>query len=208
MEAIIFDKDGVLIDSMETCLTAFNTMLEHYGKRPIGKEEYRKRFWGIKASENIKNIFKGARKDRLEEIADYYRERRRELEHKTKLYPSVIPLLNSLKGKYKLAVVTNTERDVAKEILARFGIIKYFEVIVGGDDAKPKPAPDPALKACDLLGVEPGDAMYIGDTDADIGTAKSAGCVLVVVTNSKTRKELAGVEAIIIDDLREVPNLL
>ena len=208
-KAILFDKDGVLIDSMETCLRAANDTLERYGLRPWTTEEFRKNWWGIRADLTIGKLLKDVPDSKKKEIFEHYQKKRKEFQHLTKLYPSVTPVLKALKGKYRLGVITSTFRPVALRLLKDFGISEYFDVVVGGEEAKPKPAPNPILKACDKLGVMPAEAVFIGDTTMDIEAGKAAGCTTIIITTSKTRKELKDVKNItIIDDLKELTEIL
>jgi HAD superfamily hydrolase (TIGR01509 family) len=206
--AVIFDKDGVLINSFETVYSAMNEALTHHGYEKFGREEFRKEWWGIRADNNIERKL-GISRERALEIFELYKQKRIELDHMTKLYPSVKTVLRQLDGEYGLGVVTSTYRDVAIDLLEDFEINAFFDVVVGGDETTPKPAPDSILKACNDLGVEPEEAIFVGDTDADIGAGKSAGCTTVIVTTSKTRDELENVEGIlIIDDLEEILDLV
>ena len=206
--AVIFDKDGVLINSFETVYSAMNKALTHHGYEKLGREEFRKEWWGIRADNNIERKL-GISRERALEIFELYKQKRIELDHMTKLYPGVKTVLRQLDGEYGLGVVTSTYRDVAIDLLEDFEINAFFDVVVGGDETTPKPAPDSILKACNDLGVEPEEAMFVGDTDADIGAGKSAGCTTVIVTTSKTRDELENVEGIlIIDDLEEILDLV
>jgi HAD superfamily hydrolase (TIGR01509 family) len=207
-KAIFFDKDGVLINSFDTVFTAMNEAFTIYGYNRPGKEEFRKEWWGIRADLNIEKKL-GISKEEAQEIFEYYKEKRGELEGLTKLYPGVKEVLRELDGDYNLGVVTSTFKAVALEILDSFGISDFFDVIIGGDETNPKPAPDSLLKACEELRIRPNNAVYVGDTDADIGAGKAAGCNTVIVTTSKTREELEGVEGIIIiDHLNELLELV
>jgi HAD superfamily hydrolase (TIGR01509 family) len=204
-KAVLFDKDGVLIDSLETCLSAFNDTLRLYGKRELTKEEFLREFWGTKAEVNLARIFKDLKKNQRKTIVDNYMERRMELGYSTKLYQHAVPVLEALRGRYKLGLITNTIRDVAVKILRDLEIIGYFDVIVGGDEGKPKPGSDLILKACRMLGVHPEESIFVGDTSADIQAGKAAGCKTVLVSTSILRKELEKIENIIvIDDLKEI----
>lgn len=204
-KAVLFDKDGVLIDSIDTCFSAFNETLRHYGKSELTKEEYLREFWGTKAEVNLARIFKDLTDSERKEIVDHYMERRMGLGYSTRLYPTVIPILEALKGRYKLGLITNTIRDMAVKLLRDFEILRYFDVIIGGDEGRPKPEPDLILKACRILGVHPEESIFVGDTLADIQAGKAAGCKTVVVSTSIPRKELEKIESIVvIDDLKEI----
>jgi HAD superfamily hydrolase (TIGR01509 family) len=206
--AVIFDKDGVLINSFETVYSAMNKALTHYDYDSLAREEFRKEWWGIRADDNIERKLRISR-ERALEIFDLYKQKRKELDQMTKLYPNVKTVLSRLDGDYGMGVVTSTNREIAIKLLEDFEIFGFFDVIVGGDETTPKPAPDALLKACNELGVEPEETIFIGDTDADIGAGQSAGCTTVIVTTSKTRDELDKVEGIIvIDDLEDILELV
>lgn len=201
----MFDKDGVLIDSLDTCFSAFNETLRHFGKSELARDAYIEEYWGTKAEFNLARIFNDLPDSERKEIVDYYMERRMELEDYTRLYPSAILVLEALKGRYKLGVITNTIKDVATKILKDFEILKYFNVVIGGDEGRPKPAPDLILKACKILGVQPEESIFVGDTSADIQAGKAAGCTTVIVSTSIPRDELENIEGIVvIDDLNEI----
>lgn len=207
-EAVIFDKDGVLINSFKTVFTAMNQALNHHGYDKLSKEEFRKEWWGIRADHNIENKLCLSREE-AHEIFECYKEKREELVELTEIYPGVDELLGELYGDYSLGVVTSTYKKVAVNLLDNFGISKYLDVVVGGDETTPKPAPDSILKACEEIKVRPENAIYVGDTDADIGAGKSAGCTAVIVTTSKTREELEEVNGIIIiDQIQELTEVL
>jgi HAD superfamily hydrolase (TIGR01509 family) len=207
-EAVFFDKDGVLIDSFDVIYTGVNEARKHYGLRQLTRREFIDQCWGKMATVE-RNAFEASSKGELKERYGYYRKKRMEIEHNTKLYPATLEVLDSLKGKVKMAVITNTFREVTLKVLGNFDLTKYFDVIVGGDDAaKPKPAPDLILKACNILGVSPKETLYIGDTKPDIDAGKAAGCDVVMLTTSLSREELEGIGDIeditIISDLKDL----
>jgi len=208
ISAVIFDKDGVLISSFNTVYTAMNKTLEHYGFEKLSREEFRKEWWGIRADLSFEKKLGIIREEALE-VFEFYKQRRKDLEYMTELYPGVIDILRELGKYYSLGVVTSTFRNTVLELLEDFGISEFFDVVVGGDETTPKPAPDSILKACERLGIKPEEAAYVGDTDADIGAGKSAGCTTVIVTTSKIREELEKVEGIIIiDSLHELKEVI
>lgn len=203
--AILFDKDGVLIDSIDTCFSAFNETLRYYGESELTREGYLKECWGIKAEVNLNRIFKDLPENERREIFEHYMRRRMELEDSTRLYPDAIPVLEALRRRYKLGVITNTIKDAAIKLLRDFEILKFFAVVIGGDEGRAKPAPDLILKACEILRVQPEETVYVGDTLTDIRAGKAAGCRTVIVSTSIPREELEYIKNItVIDDLKEI----
>jgi HAD superfamily hydrolase (TIGR01549 family) len=133
------------------------------------------------------------------ERVDYYHRARDEMVYRTKLFPHTIDVLASLKtsGRFKIGLVTSTERRTTVSLLERFGLSGFFDTVVCGEDAEPKPSPEPIILACKRLGVEVADALYVGDTDADIIAGKSAGCDTAIVATSRTAEELAAIGGIL-----------
>ena len=208
-KAVLFDKDGVLIDSIDTCFSAFNETLRYYGENALAKEDYIKECWGKTAEVNLAKIFKDVPEDERNSIVKHYMERRMELNFHTRLYPNVIPVLEALSGRYILGIITNTLKDMAIKLLNHFSISRYFDVVVSGDEGRPKPAPDLILKACKLICVQPEASYFVGDTMADVQAGKAAGCKTIILSTSIQREELVEFDDIlVIDDLIEILKII
>jgi len=208
-KAILFDKDGVLIDSIDTCFSAFNETLRYHGENVLAKEDYIKEYWGKKAEVNLAKIFKDVPEDERNRIVKHYMERRMELNFHTRLYPNVIPVLEALSGRYILGIITNTLKDMAIKLLNHFSISRYFDVVVSGDEGRPKPAPDLILKACKFISVQPEATYFVGDTLADVQAGKAAGSKTIILSTSIQREELEEFDDIIvIDDLIEILKII
>lgn len=103
---------------------------------------------------------------------------------------------------YRLAVVTTDDTQKAATHLRLMELDPYFEVVLGCDRvARCKPAPDLALEACRLLGVQPGEVAVIGDTAADMQMARSAGaaCAVGVASGVSTIETLAAEADIVLE---------
>lgn len=205
-KAVLFDKDGVLIDSLETCMTAFNDALVHYGKPTFGREGFVRDVWGVAAEKTIDIIFSDRTDYEREEIRRFYNNSRAMRVSQTQLFSSAAPTLQLLKAAgVKTGVVTNTAKRTALKLMNDFGLLQYLDTVVGGDEAEPKPSPEPLLLACRQLGVEPAEALYVGDTPVDAAAGKAAGCTTAIITTSHNAVDLGEIEGIlIIDDLNEL----
>jgi HAD superfamily hydrolase (TIGR01509 family) len=83
-----------------------------------------------------------------------------------------------------MALVTNTPRPLAERALSTIGR-HYFAAVVCGDEvARPKPAPDPYLRAAALLDVDPGSCVAVEDSPTGAAAAEAAGCPVLVVPNA------------------------
>lgn len=94
-----------------------------------------------------------------------------------KLFPDTIAVLDSLtEGGRKLATITTRSIRTSVRSLEMTGIAKYFDIVVSAEDVSHhKPHPEPLFKALDVLGMEPSEAVMVGDTKADIMAGKNAG---------------------------------
>jgi phosphoglycolate phosphatase len=205
-KAVLFDKDGVLIDSLDTCMSAFNDALVHYGKPTFGREGFVRDIWGVAAEKTIGIIFSDRTEQERADIVKFYNNSRAMRVSQTQLFSSAAPTLQMLKAAgVKTAVVTSTVKRAALKLLSDFGILQYFDTVVGGDEAEPKPSPEPLLLACKQLGIEPAEALYVGDTPTDAAAGKAAGCTTAILTTSHNAVDLGEIGGIlIIDDLNEL----
>lgn len=178
-KAILFDMDGVLTDSFESCFLGFNFTLEHFGKNAISKEEYIKNCWGTPINEDLE-LYLGKGADITYASEFYHTNYVKFIEH-TKIFPGAVEVLKFVKNNgLKTAVVTNTHRALTIKILKKFNLLNYFDAVFGGDDVKMgKPDPEIVLKACKTLGALPKDCFMVGDTYADISAGKGAGCFTI-----------------------------
>ncbi len=83
---------------------------------------------------------------------------------------------------WKMVCVTNKPHAWAVQLLHNKGLAGYFEQVFGGDSfARKKPDPLPLIKACESLGVQPAQALMIGDSSNDAQAARAAGCPVLLV---------------------------
>jgi pyrophosphatase PpaX len=100
------------------------------------------------------------------------------------LVPGTVESLQALKEQgLALGVVTSKRLPIAMQGLDLFGLAPYFDLIVTMEDSpRHKPAPDPLLVAAQKLGIEPSEAIYVGDAEVDMQAAHAAGMRGVWVT--------------------------
>ena len=171
--AILFDMDGVLVDSLDAWWESLNTALKNFNKEEISRGEFIEKFWGHDLFNNLKKL-------RLNEnIGIFCNNIYINHVNVIKIFPNTIDTLKKLKY-YKKAVITNTPKDCALQILKKFEIEKYFNIIITSDEVENgKPAPDIVFKACNNLRVKPSEAVLIGDTESDMKAGRAAGCKVI-----------------------------
>ena len=111
-------------------------------------------------------------------------------------------LLEGLRNRYRLAVVTTRARPEAMAFLEHMGVATYFQAVVTRQDVfYLKPHPEPVRKAAAMLGVPPERCIMIGDTTMDVLSARRAGAVAVAVTSGfGTQRELERAKADLVLD--------
>jgi beta-phosphoglucomutase family hydrolase len=196
---MIFDMDGVLIDSNPLHREAWETYSRHYGiemdrgmhRRMYGRrnDEIVREFFGPKLSDE-EVAAHGAAKEAL------YREMMASSVERS-LVPGVHRFLASHAG-WPIALASNAERANIDFLLDRSGLRRFFPFVVDGHQvADPKPDPEIFLRASELLGIAPADCIVFEDSEAGVAAALSAGMRTVGV--STTHTELAGVHLLIPD---------
>ena len=177
VKAVLFDLDGVLVDSFEAWFHTFNDGLKHFGLRKLSRTEFSKQFGGP-IERDIKKYFVGKT---VEEVKNMHNSNFMKWKNYVKLNQQSKTILGKIKNKkIKLGLITNSTRFIASTILSHFNLKKYFKVIVTMDDVKRrKPAPDMILKACKIMKVKPKNTILVGDSKNDLLAGRRAGCVTV-----------------------------
>ena len=177
IKAVLFDLDGVLIDSYAGWFRLFNDALKHFGFEQITERTFRKH-WGQSTEEDVRIFMPGKTVD---QVRTYFEKYFPQYLSYLKVNPTAMRILHALSELgLKLACVTNSHRKIVLETLNIHQLAGYFKVILTADDVKnPKPAPDILLKACRLLKVELNQALFIGDTLTDKKAGDRAGLFFV-----------------------------
>ncbi|HLE68587.1 MAG TPA: HAD-IA family hydrolase, partial [Vicinamibacteria bacterium] len=126
-------------------------------------------------------------------------------EESVKAYPDVLNVIEALAARgARLGVVTSKLRTGAERGLVATGLMEFFHTIVSADEvSRPKPHPEPVFAALERLGVDAGDAVFIGDSPHDIAAGREAGVTTAgVLWGPFAREELTRASA---DFLLESP---
>ena len=174
-DAILFDMDGVLIDSLESWLASLNAALKYLNHKEISREDFVKKYWGHDLYDNLEKM--GLSREIGVFCNDVYSNHL----DAVRIYPDTKDTLQKLGG-YKKGIITNTPKVCAHEIMKQFDLEKYFDVVITSDEVnKAKPDTEIVLKACEFLDVEPRDVVLVGDTNSDVKAGKAAGCTVIGV---------------------------
>jgi HAD superfamily hydrolase (TIGR01509 family) len=172
VRAVLFDLDGVLVDSYEAWYQAVNAAARHFRKPEIDRERF-KASWGQGTDADLETFFPGCR---LEEVERFYEDHLLDHAQEIRVDAEAHDALAQLRDAEILrGVITNTPTFLARDVLAWVGLIGLVDVTVGaGDGVLSKPAPDMILYASQVLQVQPAEAVVVGDSVFDERAAKAA----------------------------------
>ncbi len=175
-KVVIYDCDGVILDSMESNYIFYNRIMEFLGRPEIDRDNCNaKRVLHTYSFHNVMDYFFAGdlrREDALQFAKTIHY---RDLMPYMKMEDGFVSALDQLKGHTSLAICTNRATSM-EMIIEDFGLSGYFEyVMTASQVTNPKPHPEPLLKVLKHFGVEPDEALFIGDGEVDMQAANSAG---------------------------------
>ena len=193
-QACIFDLDGTLLDTLQDLANSVNIALEDFGQ-PVRTVEEVRAFVGNGVRKLMQRaVPEGTDEDLGERIYERFLEvYDREKNHYTKPYDGILELIALLKARGIACAVLSNKNDDAVAALCEAHFPYCFEFTQGmRPGVAPKPAPDALFALCTRMGINPEDAVYIGDSEVDVKTAQAAGMRLVAVTwGFRSREMLA-----------------
>ncbi|WP_300341760.1 HAD family phosphatase [Fusobacterium sp.] len=187
LKLVIFDMDGVILDSERVANLAWFQVSEKYD---LGLDiEKLKEIKGGTAVRTLEVLSKQVGKTLAEKIMEEKKEIQMSIikkENGIKLKEGVVELLKYIKEKgLKCIVATSTTKERAEKQLKETGVYGYFDNLVYGDEIKNgKPDPEIFLKACEKIGVSPIEAVVIEDSVLGATAANRAGIKCFVVEDT------------------------
>jgi HAD superfamily hydrolase (TIGR01509 family) len=170
---LLFDMDGVLVDSQESWYRLLASILRERFHRKLTREEFMERYW----ARDLREIFTGL--GLTIELDSFCREVYSGYLDAVVIVEGASRTLEQL-GHFPKAVITNTPKICAWQILEKFGLSPYFTaVLTGGEVRNGKPDPEIVFKACEALAIQPEESVLIGDSDLDVLAGRAAGSIVV-----------------------------
>ncbi|MCI9616734.1 MAG: HAD family phosphatase [Eubacterium sp.] len=208
IRAVIFDMDGLMIDSERVTYECFRKYLKD--KDTDMTEEFYKTLLGQTIKVCKQKVLDQFGKDfsyedcvkQVHEMLD-----ERLLIEGVPIKKGLIELLKYLKeNHYKMIVATSSERIRVDKILKNAGILEFFDDSICGDEVENgKPNPEVFLKACEKLGVRGDEALVLEDSEAGIQAAFDGGIKVICVPDMKYPEEkYKKMATMVCDDLSEV----
>jgi phosphoglycolate phosphatase len=189
-EAVVFDLDGTLVDSVGDIADALNAALYRSGLDRIDDETSVKRMVGRGSRRLVERALAvagvAAEPEIVTSLLDAFLAAYRAAPCvRTSLYPGARGVLEGLRADgMRLGVCTNKPAEITDAILDRLAIGALFHSVVGGGQGLPlKPAPHMLERALAELGVAAGAAVMIGDGAADVGAGRAAGVPVILLAH-------------------------
>lgn len=185
-KTVIFDLDGTLLNTLDDLADSTNYALSKFGYPTRTIEEVRQ-FVGNGVAKLIERaIPDGKNNPNFEKCLSIFKENyAQNMYNKTAPYNGIIEMLSNLKSKgIKIAVVSNKFDLAVKELCKKYfeGFIDFAAGENESQGIKKKPAPDTVISVLNEFNFAPEDAVYVGDSDVDIMTAKNSKMPCISVT--------------------------
>jgi beta-phosphoglucomutase family hydrolase len=213
-EGVIFDMDGVLIDSHPVHKKVWAQFLASLNMH-VSDQELDYVLDGRRREEILRHFLGDLSPERIREYGQQKNELYKESERDLRMVSGIVEFLDTLQAAgIRMAVATSASSVRAHDILARLGILPRFRAVVTGNDvAKGKPDPEIFVQAADQLNLSPRNVLVVEDAVSGVKAAKSAGmkCLGIAVDGRKNSLREAGADCVIPDyrkiSLREVQQL-
>jgi phosphoglycolate phosphatase len=203
---VIFDCDGTLIDTLQDIAASMNQSLAENGFPVVAVEKYRNMVgWGIFRLAELALPQEARTEDTIQTVGNRAKQIMEEQPFENSLskpYPGIPELLAELQGKkIRTAVLSNKPDSVLRRIMAEFFPRHEFSSVCGfRPDVPPKPDPSSVWELLADMGLNPHQAVLMGDSEIDMETARNAGCYPLGVSwgfRSRAAIEAAGAASII-----------
>jgi beta-phosphoglucomutase family hydrolase len=202
-KAVLWDLDGVLVDTAPFHLQAWQELFQSLGKG-FAEADFRRGF-GLRNDAILGDILGELTPTEIERLAQKKEELyRQKIEGKVTAIPGAMGLLRRLQQRgRKSAIVSSTTRENVRVVLGSLGLEGAFEAVVAEEDApKGKPDPQGFLVAAQKLGVAASECVVIEDAPGGVEAAKRAGMRCIGVTTSRPREGLSAAD-LVVDSLEE-----
>ena len=199
VDAVLFDWDGVLVDSSRNYFRAYELVLQEIGIATTPREIY------LREGQPTPQVIAAICAERGVAITDAQVnglvQRRREQDRALgprSFYPGMLVLLRRLRESgRKLAMVTGSSRKSVEAVLTPEEA-EHFDAIITADDVmRPKPHAEPFLKAAEMLRLDPARCVVVENAPFGVTAARAAGCRVIAICTTLDREDLGGADRIV-----------
>ncbi|MFX1377582.1 MAG: HAD family hydrolase [Promethearchaeota archaeon] len=205
-KGIIFDLDGVIYDITEAIRKSVDDGIEKYQLENVKRDDVMEEIAHlIEEIQNypvpkiLLNSFELLKVKFLEGLSFFKKLRiaiflfnqfNKYKEEESTIFKGVEDLISKLAKNVKLAILTNNKSQYAEEVLEKFNLSKFFDLVIGFNDVtEVKPNPEGILKILDKWNLKPSDAIFIGDMTTDVDAGKAAKVKMICVASGLAQKQ-------------------
>ncbi len=189
LNCVIFDLDGTLTQTNELIFAAFNHVAERYVKRKYSPQQITALFGPPEEAAVEAMVGRDRAEEAMSLMLDYYRDQHDQL---ARMHSGVQEVLDYLKAQnVRLALFTGKGELTTDITLRKFGLRRYFDLVVTGHDVKNhKPSAEGIRTILATMNVRPEQAVMIGDSVSDVRAAREAGVLIASVVYSWIREQV------------------
>lgn len=182
---VIYDCDGVMLDTLESNYIFYNSVMEFLGRPALDRSDLKARnVLHTYSFNNVMEFFFAGDQRRDDAWAFAKTIHYQDLAPFMRMEEGLIETLDRLKNSVSLAVCTNRATSM-EMIIEDFGLSGYFSCVMTASQVEnPKPHPEPLFKVLDHYGLEPGEALFVGDGEVDMLSARDAGVPFIAYKSS------------------------
>lgn len=211
IKAVLFDMDGLMVDSEPLHYQAFNTVLKKYGKH-LTEEENKERYIGLSdADEAYDMVVRFNLPISAEELVGEKRDIFRQLlKNQLIAQPGLFELLTELKKNgYKIAIASSSRLEIIETIINGLKVTSLIDDYVSAEEVENgKPAPDVYLLAAKKLGVNPKECLVLEDAPKGVQAGKAAGMKVFAIPSNETKSQDFTQAGKVLNSLSEVFELI
>lgn len=196
VRAVLFDFNGTLSDDEHVQCEVYRRLFAEQG-RPLAAEEYYAELAGLADEEIVERWLGPEHPAAAQVLAGRIRLVVEETSGGSSVYPHVREAVLAAAARVPLAVVSGASRLEVEPVLRAAGLEVFDAVVTMEDVARGKPDPEGYLRALELLGVAPGDAVAFEDTEAGVASAKAASLYTVGVLGTMDAARLAAADELV-----------
>lgn len=194
LAGVIFDCDGVIVDSRESNTVFYNRVLEHFNLPPMTPEQEKFCFMAT-AMQALLHIVPPHLHKQISYVTSEVVNYHRDIMPMLRLQPGFVDFIDYLRDKQvRMAVHTNRRLEGIQTVLDIFGLPSYFDPVVAADTAAPKPSPEGALRICATWQTPPETVLFVGDSEHDKETAQGAGVVFAAFNGGALRGQITAAD--------------
>ncbi|MCX7972881.1 MAG: HAD family phosphatase [Candidatus Aminicenantes bacterium] len=207
MEALIFDMDGLMVDTETLYFEAEKNLARRFGREV--KEETLARMMGRKPLESLVIFAQELNLDvKPEDLLEMRTAiMKRSLLRNLRPMPGLYTIVNIFSGRLKLAIATGAQQEFLDLIVDSLGLRSKFDVLQASDEIKEgKPQPEIYLVTCQKLGLKPQDCLVLEDSANGVLAARRAGCYVIAVPSPQAKgQDFSSAHAIASDLFAAIP---